>query len=73
MVKSQSRRTLQLLLPLLPTTEGETLYLLLETVRAVLGLDKDLLTEENTPEVAEMVYQIWLQYTDGEHLSDSPP
>ncbi|KAK1923454.1 armadillo-type protein [Papiliotrema laurentii] len=59
----QSGKILSMLLPLLPQTDGETLYLLLETIRATLGLDKGLLNAQTTPEVAERVYHVWLQYT----------
>lgn len=61
----QSGKILSMLLPLLPQTDGETLYLLLETIRATLGLDKGLLNAQTTPEVAERVYHVWLQYTQG--------
>lgn len=54
-----------LLLPLLQHTTNETLYLLLETIRAVIALDKELLTPDSTSEVAVQVYQIWLMYSTG--------
>ena len=65
-MRPQTGKILSMLLPLLPQTDGETLYLLLETIRATLSLDKGLLNAQNTPEVAERVYQIWLQYTQGQ-------
>ena len=57
---------MSLLLPLLQQTTNETLYLLLETVRAIINLDKELLTPQSTPQVAKQVYGIWLQYSTGE-------
>ena len=59
MLRPSSHRTLSLLLPLLSQASGETLYLVLETVRAVLGLDEALLTPENCAEVVEPLWSIW--------------
>lgn len=65
-LKPQSAKVLSLLLPLLSQTTSETLYLLLETIRAILNLDKDLLTPESIPEVAEQTFNVWLRFTDGQ-------
>lgn len=64
-MRPQSGRILSLLLPLLAEAEREVLYLLLETIRAVIGLDKTLLNEQTVGQLAEMVYQSWLQHTQG--------
>ncbi|KAK8849809.1 hypothetical protein IAR55_005145 [Kwoniella newhampshirensis] len=63
-MQPQSSKILTLLLPLLQQTAAETLYLLLETIRAVFALDKDLLNAQTTPEVAERIYEVWLKFTD---------
>ncbi|KAI9638767.1 armadillo-type protein [Dioszegia hungarica] len=55
----QTRSILSLLLPLLGQTTGETLYLLLETVRAVVGLDQELLTPDSVLEVTDRIYETW--------------
>ena len=68
-VKLQSRKNLILLLPLLQHTTGETLYLILETLRAILALDKELLTPESTQEVAKQLYDTWLAYSNGKCCS----
>ncbi|KAK4689861.1 importin-9, partial [Tremellales sp. Uapishka_1] len=62
-LKPHSAKILTLLLPLLQQTTNETLYLLLETVRAVLALEKELLSPQSTGEVAERVYEVWLKFT----------
>lgn len=64
-MRPQSAHILSLLLPLLAEAEREVLYLLLETIRAVIGLDKTLLNEQTVAQLAEMVYQSWLQHTQG--------
>jgi len=64
-MRPQSGQILSLLLPLLAEAEREVLYLLLETIRAVIGLDKTLLNEQTVAQLAEMVYQSWLQHTQG--------
>ncbi|WWD20442.1 hypothetical protein CI109_104918 [Kwoniella shandongensis] len=63
-MRRQSGKILTLLLPLLQQTASETLYLLLETIRAVFALDQDLLNGQTTPEVAERIYEVWLKFTD---------
>ena len=65
-MRPQSAQILSLLLPLLAEAEREVLYLLLETIRAVVGLDKTLLNEQTVAQLAEMVYQSWLQHTQGQ-------
>lgn len=64
-LQSSSHRILSLLLPLLGQATGETLYLVLETIRAVLGLDEALLDVENVGEVVEPLYAIWEANTSG--------
>ncbi|WVQ84827.1 hypothetical protein IAT38_006984 [Cryptococcus sp. DSM 104549] len=63
LMQPQSGKILGLLLPLLPHTSTETLYLLLETVHALVALDKNLLDEKSTPEVVERIYEVWLRST----------
>ena len=65
----QSRKNLDLLLPLLQHTTGETLYLILETIQAILLLDKKLLTPEATREMAKRLYDTWLAYSNGKRCS----
>lgn len=48
------------------------MYLLLETVRAVLGLDEELLTGESVGEVVERIYEIWEQNTSGKLFAFCP-
>ncbi|OCF34393.1 hypothetical protein I316_03907 [Kwoniella heveanensis BCC8398] len=63
-IQSQSGKILMLLLPLLQQTANETLYLLLETIRAVFALDKDLVHGRNVVEIAERVFEVWQKFTD---------
>ena len=71
-MQPQSGKILTLLLPLLQEAEGETLYLLLETIRSVISLDQGLLNAQNVPHVVDQVFQVWLQNTRGECCSPSP-
>ncbi|WWC66093.1 uncharacterized protein I303_108715 [Kwoniella dejecticola CBS 10117] len=63
-IQPQSRQILSLLLPLLPEISNETLYLVLETIRAVFALDTDLINEETIGEIASRIYDVWVKYTD---------
>lgn len=65
LLKPQSGKILSLLLPLLEQATGETLYLLLETIRAVLALDQTLLTPQSVGPVADTVYAVWEKYNTG--------
>jgi hypothetical protein len=58
-LQPSSHSILSLLIPLLGQATGETLYLVLETVRAVLGLDDALLSPDNCGQVVEPLYAIW--------------
>ncbi|ORY34633.1 armadillo-type protein [Naematelia encephala] len=62
-LKPQTGKILSLLIPLLPQTSSETLYLVLETIRATLSLDKELLTPESIPQLSERVYETWLTHS----------
>lgn len=42
------------------------LYLLLETIRAVIGLNKSLLTDQTVAQLVEPVFQAWLRHTQGQ-------
>jgi len=42
------------------------LYLLLETIRAVIGLNKGLLTDHTVAQLADPVFQTWLRHTQGQ-------
>jgi hypothetical protein len=53
------------LLTNLDDTKNEPLYLILETLRAVLGIDKDALNEKTDMEMAEVVYRAWLDNATG--------
>jgi hypothetical protein len=68
-VQQQSGRVLDLLLPLLGQATGETLYLVLETIRAVLGLDQQLLTPALCPPLVDAVYAVWETQTSGESMT----
>ncbi|WWC92624.1 uncharacterized protein L201_007583 [Kwoniella dendrophila CBS 6074] len=63
-MQPQSRQILSLLLPLLPEISSETLYLVLETIRAVFALDTNLINEESVVEVGSRIYDVWVKYTD---------
>ncbi|WRT69867.1 uncharacterized protein IL334_006858 [Kwoniella shivajii] len=63
-MQPQSRQILSLLLPLLPEIANETLYLTLETVRAVFALDTNLINGESVVEVASRIYDVWVKFTD---------
>jgi hypothetical protein len=69
-MQPHSRKILALLLPLIQHTTNETLYLLIETLRAVLALDKDVLTPESMPEMAVQIYVAWYAHSNGKQ-SDS--
>nr|XP_019009559.1 uncharacterized protein I206_06208 [Kwoniella pini CBS 10737]OCF48340.1 hypothetical protein I206_06208 [Kwoniella pini CBS 10737] len=63
-IQPQSRQILSLLLPLLPEISNETLYLVLETIRAVFALDTNLINGESVGEIAVRIYDVWVKYTD---------
>lgn len=67
-VRPHSARIVQLLVPLLQQTTEDTLYLTLETIRAVLGLHKQLLDAQSAAELAARVLEVWSKYTEGELL-----
>lgn len=67
-MQQHSRRILELLLPLLQETKGEMLYLLVETIRAVIALDQQLLDERSIVPVADQVYATWESNSQGESL-----
>lgn len=70
-MQQHSRRILELLLPLLQETKGEMLYLLVETIRAVIALDQQLLDERSIVPVADQVYATWESNSQGESSSSS--
>jgi len=61
----QAGKVLSLLLPVLSETANETLYLVMETVHAVVSLDKAMLTRESTTLICEHVYAEWLKHSTG--------
>lgn len=61
----QAERVLSLLLPILPEASNETLYLVMETVYAVLSLDKERLSPVVISTIADAVWGQWTQ-----HLTD---
>ena len=64
-METQSSVIVSYLLPLLQLTTNETLYLLLETLRSVISLDRKVLTVESTPMLVLPVYDLWLKYSSG--------
>ncbi|WVO14952.1 hypothetical protein L204_102593 [Cryptococcus depauperatus] len=54
-------KILSLVLALLPQAERETLYLLLETVRAVTSVDDSILNRSNTDKLVERMWEVWLR------------
>ena len=65
-LRPSSHRILTLLLPLLGQADREVLYLVLESIRAVLGLDEALLTPDNFGSVVEALFSIWEANSMGE-------
>ncbi|WOO82150.1 Importin-9 [Vanrija pseudolonga] len=57
----QAGKILSMLLPILPETSAETLYLVMETVNSVVSLDKDSLTVETTQAICQHVYAEWFR------------
>lgn len=72
-MQPHSRKILALLLPLIQHTTNETLYLLIETLRAVLALDKDVLTPESMPEMAVQIYVAWYAHSNGKQSDSLSP
>ena len=64
-MRPQSGPILYLLLPLLQQATNDTLYLVIETIRAVLALDKSVLNPDSAEEVSERIFDIWLKYSTG--------
>jgi hypothetical protein len=46
--------------------KDEMLYLVMETLRAILGLDKNALNPDSVRVMAELVFQTWLQNSTGQ-------
>lgn len=67
-LQPQTGKVLSLLLPLLPQAERETLYLLLETIRAITSIDGSILNAQNTGPVVEQIFDVWLRCADGSCL-----
>ncbi|KIR36656.1 hypothetical protein I352_01614 [Cryptococcus deuterogattii MMRL2647] len=63
-LQPQTGKVLSLLLPLLPQAERETLYLLLETIRAITSIDDSILNAQNTGPVVEQIFDVWLRCAD---------
>ncbi|ODN87698.1 hypothetical protein L198_06924 [Cryptococcus wingfieldii CBS 7118] len=63
-LKPFSTKTLHLILPLLPQASSETLYLVLETLRAITSMDDDLLDEQTTRTVVDVLFDVWLRCTN---------
>lgn len=61
LIQSQARDLLRLLLPTIDDLKDEMLYLVLETLRAILAIEKNALDEESVRELAEIVYDAWLE------------
>lgn len=57
----EAPRVLALLLPILPEVSNETLYLVMETVYAVLSLDKERLTTDVVRTVCGAVWEQWMK------------
>ncbi|WVQ75750.1 hypothetical protein IAR50_005381 [Cryptococcus sp. DSM 104548] len=63
-LKPFSSKILHLILPLLPQASSETLYLVLETLRAITSMDDDLLNEQTTVVVINVLFDVWLKCSD---------
>ncbi|OWZ73050.1 hypothetical protein AYX14_01478 [Cryptococcus neoformans] len=63
-LQPQTGKVLSLLLPLLSQAERETLYLLLETIRAITSIDDSILSAQNTGAVVEQMFDVWLRCAD---------
>ncbi|ADV21465.1 hypothetical protein I305_03520 [Cryptococcus gattii E566] len=63
-LQPQTGKVLSLLLPLLPQAERETLYLLLETIRAITSIDDSILNAQNTGPLVEQIFDVWLRCAD---------
>jgi hypothetical protein len=61
----QFGKILTLLIPLLEQITSDTLYLVMETIRAVVALEKGLLDPRSVGELANRVYTVWLQNSTG--------
>lgn len=59
----QAPKVLSLLLPVLSGMTNETLYLVMETVHAVVSVDKDALTPESVTSICEHVFVKWYENT----------
>ena len=59
---------MSILLPNMRDLSDEMLYLVLETLRAILALDKDALNPDSVRVMAGMVFDTWLQNSTGKSL-----
>lgn len=59
----QAGKVLSLLVPILPETSSETLYLVMETVHSVVSLDKASLSAESTTAISEAIYSEFLKHS----------
>lgn len=57
---------MSILLPNMKDLTDEMLYLVLETLRAILALDKDALNPDSVRALAQVVFDTWLQNSSGE-------
>jgi hypothetical protein len=64
-IRPHSQQIIEILLTNIDDTKNEPLYLILETLRAILGVDKDALNEKTDMEMAEVVYRAWLDNATG--------
>lgn len=60
LIQSQARNLLRLLLPTIGDLKDEMLYLVLETLRAILAIEKNALDTDSVRALADIVYATWL-------------
>ncbi len=72
-----SLRIISDLVPFLAQATEETLALVLEAIRAVIGVDGNVLNGIVTAQLVDVIYDVWLKNNDGEFvgslLGDPPP
>lgn len=65
LIKPHTTQIIELLLNNTDETYNEPLYLVLETLRAVLAVDKDVLEVESVKDLAEVLHRAWLANATG--------
>lgn len=60
-----SRKVVSSLIPLMELATNESLYLILETIRAIIALDKELLNPESMRDFVVPIHLIWVNNSAG--------